>query len=1166
MSSSITFVGIALELESVTQIALATIRVKFTQYPLAANPAGLYDALNPANYTLTGPGIGTIEFCNNVSGDPQSIDLFLTGPLAQGVWTLTASSNISTASGAFIQAPLSMTFNVTGTGILEPVNPGTANDTEEDVIRKHLNAALKGGGWNALIAAIATGEQANRDAAASAFDQLFTSTSSGIYLERRAADTGIERPDNMGLSDETFSKYVIQITNDKLTEESFLEILDVFYGDAALRASNTTGVNAPYALQDGDDLQIVLDGDLTVNCIFHMSDFAQIGQAKAVEVASVITRACRLAGSRAYAEPVPDPQTGNSAVAIYSGSLGLSSSVQVISGKAQNALQFSTLLNPYLNTSYPTWNVTPVPSRGTVQFSTSSANIDLSVLQIGDYVNVYGTEFSAGNKGCFPVTAVSVTYPGGSISQYFEVSNTAATNQSGIAQTAQSDILFFRPTLKKVYSASRTALVSCQPSAVDVILPATSQAVTRQELTGAYAQVNSSTTITSLVRSGSTVTVTAPNHGMPIGQSVNVNIDNVVSSITPPTVTTGNGQTTTSYSAISTSSPTFTTSGTSNHWGAMVTLADGRVLVIGGDVVGTSVGSTQVARLAITGSTSFGTNGTQYTLANTLDTALSTGVNFPGACTLSDPSGGNKVLLVGGTTDGIAAAGTAQTAVYLYTPGSVNNNGSWAATGSLTTARSAFALVQRSDGKVMAIGGYSGSALNSVEAYTPSLKTWAAAGSLNIARIQAEGIQLNTTDVLVVGGRSGSPTKLDYTTVATDITNVLDTCELYNISGNTWTIVGNMTYARVGHKLFLLDNGSVLAIGGVGYNPTQGSTAGYLNSTEIYDPTLKLWTPGPTMNVARAWFGAGRIGNFIYVMGGSETSATIEYLDLTTMKWKISPATYSAGATVKMTSTLTSGLLVCSGGVSGSSFSTANNWSVYVPNNETFMSSDIDGQRLATIVNTNTFTYTTLTSGYTSSSSGAVTQVSATASTVPGPNSYDPSAGVAITGNESTTTQALNKGSQYASVSVADATQFPDAPGYICFAFGFSNQVTPVKYLGRLSNTSLKLDYNYVFPATVQSGAKVTLLYQKNPWVPANPQSVGSFYLTDSAAGRIAAESAISAVEAAGVTVNVSVTYPGDRGLGNEGRPASNNYKVTDAVEVWGSDNVDADLATARGD
>jgi hypothetical protein len=77
---------------------------------------------------------------------------------------------------------------------------------------------------------------------------------------------------------------------------------------------------------------------------------------------------------------------------------------------------------------------------------------------------------------------------------------------------------------------------------------------------------------------------------------------------------------------------------------------------------------------------------------------------------------------------------------------------------------------------------------------------------------------------------------------------------------------------------------------------------------------------------------------------------------------------------------------------------------------------------------------------------------------------------------------------------------------------------------------------------------------------------MGSFYITDSPAGRIVAEDAVKAAAGAGINVNVTVIYPGDRGLGGEGLPTSGTYKLSDVVGIFGSSTPDADTVAARED
>ena len=170
---------------------------------------------------------------------------------------------------------------------------------------------------------------------------------------------------------------------------------------------------------------------------------------------------------------------------------------------------------------------------------------------------------------------------------------------------------------------------------------------------------------------------------------------------------------------------------------------------------------------------------------------------------------------------------------------------------------------------------------------------------------------------------------------------------------------------------------------------------------------------------------------------------------------------------------------------------------------------------------------------------------------------------MAWTGIETTITQELREGGQYAHLLVADSSGFPDEPAWLVFNYGFEDQVGPVKYLGKVSGTKISIDSRFVFPVSLSSGSKVNLLSQRTPYVPENPEESGSFYLTDSAAGRIAAQKAIEEAAASGIDYEITVVYPGDTGLGNAGRPSHGAQKLSDKVWVWGSDSL-AEVDKAR--
>lgn len=349
MPTEILFEGSGFTVESVTATNLVTLRVTFTDSPLLVDEESADDALNVENYVLTDSNaeeyliVGT----NTVTGDTRSVDLFLAAPLTPGTWTLTASATIETPDGDTLAAPLAADFMVDSGMITSGITRGVENDDEEALLRKFLNPALRGPGWEALIAALAVGDAYNNENAQAAFDQLFLCTAGGTYLTRRAADYGVQKPEDVGFSDEIFSKYAIQITNNKLTEQSVLELMEIFYGSEATRAHATSGQVGPFILEDEDDLTIVLDGVEEINVVFTEDDFDAIGQARAAEVAAALTRAFDMNGLEAYAEEITDPETGDTSVRIYSASLGLRGSVQITGGKANNVLQFDTLLDLY---------------------------------------------------------------------------------------------------------------------------------------------------------------------------------------------------------------------------------------------------------------------------------------------------------------------------------------------------------------------------------------------------------------------------------------------------------------------------------------------------------------------------------------------------------------------------------------------------------------------------------------------------------------------------------------------------------------------------------------------------------------------------------------------------------------------------------------------------
>lgn len=155
-----------------------------------------------------------------------------------------------------------------------------------------------------------------------------------------------------------------------------------------------------------------------------------------------------------------------------------------------------------------------------------------------------------------------------------------------------------------------------------------------------------------------------------------------------------------------------------------------------------------------------------------------------------------KVLVVGGCTASNCSTDTAVSE--LYDPAS----NSWSTTGNLNTARYYHTAVRLKTGKVLAIGGSTGTTTTTCELYDPSQGTWSNAASTNAARYFNATTLLPDGKVLV---RGGTPSR-----------GPLGSAELYDPSANTWTLTGKMTTARYAHTATLLTDGTVLVMRGEG--------------------------------------------------------------------------------------------------------------------------------------------------------------------------------------------------------------------------------------------------------------------------------------------------------------------------------------------------------------
>jgi N-acetylneuraminic acid mutarotase len=229
---------------------------------------------------------------------------------------------------------------------------------------------------------------------------------------------------------------------------------------------------------------------------------------------------------------------------------------------------------------------------------------------------------------------------------------------------------------------------------------------------------------------------------------------------------------------------------------------------------------------------------------------------------------------------GVASAAPSQSAT--PQPSLIYGKGSWETVDSLPKARWGAASVVLPDGRVMVIGGATGSSSNnataSVVIFDPKTSQWTAATSMLQARAYPMAVELADGSILVAGGsRNGQP---------------LDTVERYNPTNGTWVATGRLNLPRTQGTLTLLADGRVLAAGGgVEAAPDWISTA----STEVYDPNTGRWSMAAPMSVARAIHTATLLQDGeVLVTGGATTyhgssgsvTARAEIFDPRSGRWR----------------------------------------------------------------------------------------------------------------------------------------------------------------------------------------------------------------------------------------------------------------------------------------
>ena len=468
------FVGSSLFVESVTVTGLKSVEVVFGQIPISISAYGANDALNPQNYSIISEDSQTYAAENVSEVGDRRFQVFFDVPVLAGTWVLSVSNVLTPTSTPLVPNPNLFTFVSTQVAGNKPLSGGAQSPTSASIIKRHISSLFQGKkNWESVIASLASGDDYVARLAESAFKQLFLATASGGYLKQRGSDLGFKFPVNIGLSEDDYRKLVIDLSAEKITQQSFQRIIEAFFGKEAVRAHmDSTGTLASL-----DEKEIILSIDGSIfHFKFYDSMFQYAGNPTTEEICAILNQEFNRNSLQAFAETAAT-SLGDSRVRIYSGKIGLGGRVSCLGGSAQLVFKFPTEIVH----GAATIDFVELPNQDKIQINDTVNDFLFINAQKGDYIILTGPAFELANRGQFEILDVIIN--GNETSAI--IKNVNGVNDSSVSVDG-TNFAIFRPTIHTVTSLDPYALVAQASGETDVVMPVTSPRVNGNENESAY--------------------------------------------------------------------------------------------------------------------------------------------------------------------------------------------------------------------------------------------------------------------------------------------------------------------------------------------------------------------------------------------------------------------------------------------------------------------------------------------------------------------------------------------------------------------------------------------------------------------------------------------------------------------------------------------------------